>query len=178
MDAPNIQHIIHISPHSTLESYVQKFGRAGRTNIDSWATLYFNKSDITNNTLVDESIRKFCSVDIYLRKILREFFGFSCLIQERCCSNCNPELIFKLSVSENQKRKMDKTCTGILSEKIDDCLKDISDNFFLETEAPPLPTSNDIIENAEDILTEEDLLFRCEILQVECQHEISDILKQ
>ena len=57
VDAPDIKHVIHIGPPSSIESYVLEFGRAGRTHMDSWATLYFNKSDIAKNTHVEEWIR-------------------------------------------------------------------------------------------------------------------------
>ena len=178
VDAPNIRHVIHISPPSSLECYVQEFGRAGRTNIDSFATLYFNNSDISKKTHVEDSMRKFCLTDSCLRTILGEYFGFSCLIQERCCSNCNPELTFKLSL-EDKKRTIDMSCAERLSKEIDQCLNryKTNDNFFLDTDNPTLPTSNVIIENVEDIFTEEDLLFKCDILQIECRWEILDIFE-
>ena len=39
VNATSIEHVIHISPPSSMESYVQEYGRAGRTNTNSWATL-------------------------------------------------------------------------------------------------------------------------------------------
>ena len=49
VDAPDIMHVIHITPPSSIESYVQEIGRAGRTGQLSSATLCYNNSDISDN---------------------------------------------------------------------------------------------------------------------------------
>ena len=49
VDTPYVEHIIHITPPSNIESYVQETGRAGRTGILSRAILYYNNSDIAAN---------------------------------------------------------------------------------------------------------------------------------
>ena len=41
--------LIHISPPSSLEAYMQEIGRAGRRGSPSTALLYFSKSDISQN---------------------------------------------------------------------------------------------------------------------------------
>ena len=41
VDALYVTKVIHISPPSNLESYMQEIGRAGRTGIQSHATSYF-----------------------------------------------------------------------------------------------------------------------------------------
>ena len=43
VNAPYVQHIIHISPPSNLEAYMQETGRAGRTGVPAWATLYYRE---------------------------------------------------------------------------------------------------------------------------------------
>jgi len=40
VNAPHVEHIIHVTPPSNIESYVQETGRAERTGIPSRATLY------------------------------------------------------------------------------------------------------------------------------------------
>jgi superfamily II DNA helicase RecQ len=43
VDSPYVTSIIHISPSSSLEAYMQEIGRAGRTvGIQARATLYYN----------------------------------------------------------------------------------------------------------------------------------------
>ena len=46
LDCPNISHVIHWGPSSTIEDYVQEIGRAGRTAaMHACATLYYQKGD-------------------------------------------------------------------------------------------------------------------------------------
>ena len=91
VDAPYVTKVIHISPPSNLESYMQEIGRAGRTGIQSHATLYFNNSDIgKNKSHVEDSVRNYCrSTDTCLRKQLLEYFGFRVAEQSNCCSVCD-----------------------------------------------------------------------------------------
>lgn len=44
-----MEHVVHITPPSNIESYMQETGRAGRTGVPSKATLYYNNSDIAKN---------------------------------------------------------------------------------------------------------------------------------
>ena len=149
VDAPDIKHVIHIGVPSSIESYVQEFGRAGRTNKESWATLYYNNSDIGKNTHVEDSIRNYCITDGCLRKYLANYFGFECLNQRRCCTKCNPELAFKINLKET-KRRLDESCIGILKQKITACFEkynEVEPSYsFLELNVPILPTADEIIE--------------------------------
>ncbi|XP_057310479.1 probable ATP-dependent DNA helicase RecS [Hydractinia symbiolongicarpus] len=49
VNVPQVTNIIHISPPSKLESYIQEIGRAGRNGAQSNAILYYNNSDIILN---------------------------------------------------------------------------------------------------------------------------------
>ena len=60
VDARSIENVIHIGPPSSLEAYVREFGRAGCSEINAWATLYYNMSDIATNTHVEEPMRNYC----------------------------------------------------------------------------------------------------------------------
>ncbi|XP_057296120.1 uncharacterized protein LOC130625054 [Hydractinia symbiolongicarpus] len=55
VDAPNISNIIHISPPSTLESFVQEIGRGGRNGVACDSLLYFNNSDLASKYGIDVS---------------------------------------------------------------------------------------------------------------------------
>ncbi|XP_057296073.1 uncharacterized protein LOC130625010 [Hydractinia symbiolongicarpus] len=91
VNVPQVTNIIHISPPSKLESYIQEIGRAGRNGAQSNAILYYNNSDISKNNLkMDESIKKYCQETDCLRKSLLKYFSFKCETQDNCCENCNP----------------------------------------------------------------------------------------
>lgn len=77
--APYVVNIIHITPPSCLEAYIQKIGCAGRTALSSYATLYYNNYDIGNNMKhVEESMKTYCkSQETCQRKLLLDYFGFS-----------------------------------------------------------------------------------------------------
>ena len=184
VDAPDIKHVIHIGPPSSIESYVQEFGRAGRTHIDSWATLYFNKSDIAKNTHVEESIRRYCETGSCLRKFLSNYFGFLCTSQERCCLQCNPKFSFKLTFDDVKIRKLVDDLTEIFKEKIANCIEkhnqivNSTDEVFLELNSPILETADDIAERIDEISSQEDLLFKFHILEIECRIESFKIIDE
>ena len=91
VDTPYVEHIIHITPPSNIESYVQETGRAGRTGILSRAILYYNNSDIAaNKKYIQEPMKVYCrSQDTCLRKLILEYLGFSNVTQQRCCCICD-----------------------------------------------------------------------------------------
>ncbi|XP_057308145.1 ATP-dependent DNA helicase RecQ-like [Hydractinia symbiolongicarpus] len=88
VDAPNISNIIHISPPSTLESFVQEIGRGGRNGVACDSLLYFNNSDLASK-YISESMKKYCVWDRCLRVFLLNYFGFKSKTQINCCKNCN-----------------------------------------------------------------------------------------
>jgi superfamily II DNA helicase RecQ len=87
VDAPDIMHVIHITPPSIIESYVQEIGRAGRTGQLSSTTLCYNNSDISDNLKhIDKSMKEYCqSQETCLRQLLLNYLVFPCVKQERCC---------------------------------------------------------------------------------------------
>ena len=92
VDARNIENVIHIGPPPSIEAYVQEFGRAGRSKNLSWATLYFNNSDIASNTHIEEEMRKYCLNTDCAREFLIKYFGFNPIKQDRCCFVCQPNV--------------------------------------------------------------------------------------
>ena len=95
VNVPHVSKIIHIDPPSSLETYMQEIGRAGRSGRKSSAVMYYNNSDIAKNKdNIDDSIREYCtSATICLRKILLNYFGFETVKQEECCVICNGSLV-------------------------------------------------------------------------------------
>ena len=91
VDAPSVEHVIHITPPSNIESYLQEVGRAGRTGVPSRATLYFNNSDIAaNKEHVTKPMKAYCKLqESCLRNLILKYLGSSCVTQERCCSICD-----------------------------------------------------------------------------------------
>ena len=91
VDAPSVGHVIHITPPSNIESYLQEVGRAGRTGVPSRTTLYFNNSDIAaNKEHVNEPMKAYYKLqESCLRNLILKYLGRSCLTQERCCCICD-----------------------------------------------------------------------------------------
>ena len=91
VNVPHVEHVVHITPPSNIESYVQETGRAGRTGVPSKATLYYNNSDIGKNKQhVQDSMKEYCkSQTTCLRKLILEYLGFPFVTQDRCCCVCD-----------------------------------------------------------------------------------------
>uniref|UniRef100_A0A1X7V0T4 DNA 3'-5' helicase n=1 Tax=Amphimedon queenslandica TaxID=400682 RepID=A0A1X7V0T4_AMPQE len=47
IDCPNIRHVIHWSPPSNCQSYIQETGRAGRDGMTAYATLFYSRKDVS-----------------------------------------------------------------------------------------------------------------------------------
>ena len=99
VNAPYVEHIIHISPPSNLESYMQEIGRAGRTGKPACATLFYNNSDIASNKVhVQEQMKDYCrSEESCLRTLILKYLGFSSVTQERCCCVCDGQCNMSVS---------------------------------------------------------------------------------
>ena len=115
VNAPYVEHVIHITPPINIESYDQETGHAGRTGIPSQATLFYNNSDIAaNKKHVQETMKAYCrSEDTCLRKLIVEYLGFSCVNQQRCCCICH-ETVSKVAVTipKSVQPKVRKLPTG------------------------------------------------------------------
>ena len=91
-----VQNVIHITPSSSMESYFQEIGRAGRAGGDAHAVLYYNNSDVAaNRDNVNLDMKGYCAAVGCLRAYLLQYFGFKPVSQQRCCSNCHPEFKMK-----------------------------------------------------------------------------------
>ncbi|XP_028397832.1 ATP-dependent DNA helicase Q1-like isoform X3 [Dendronephthya gigantea] len=112
VNAPNIVHVIHITPPSSIESYVQEIGRAGRSGHLASATLYYNNSDVSDNVKhVDKSMKEYClSQETCLRQLLLNYLGFSCVTQERCCCVCEESYPTAICNESMQIREKESLC--------------------------------------------------------------------
>ena len=88
---PHVEHVVHITPPSNVEPYVQEAGRAGRTGVPAKATLYYNNSDIAKNKKhVQDPMKEYCkSQTTCLRKLILEYLAFPGVTRERCCCVCD-----------------------------------------------------------------------------------------
>ena len=92
VDTKNVKKVIHITPSSSLESYFQEIGRAGRDGSASRALLYFNNNDIgANRSNVSLEMKDYCRYAGCLREYILKYLGFKYFKQEHCCSSCHPE---------------------------------------------------------------------------------------
>lgn len=179
VDAPNIAHVIHIGPPSSMECYVQEFGRAGRTKSNSWATLYWNNSDIASNTHIEKSIKDYCLTQTCLREFIMTHFGYPCQKQERCCHNCHPNVLNETDF-EKHRRKIKKA--EELKKHLHNCVEKYSnvtpEYYFMDFDYPDFPSAECIMEAIDDIILEGDLLYHLNILNLECRLELFDIIEK
>ena len=114
-DSLFIVNIIHISPPSTLESYMQEIGRAGRNKKKiATAILYYNNSDIADNkSHMSESMKCYCDItnSECLRKIILNYFGFKSIPQSRCCCKCED-----LDISNKKPHLIEESFTTLTEE--------------------------------------------------------------
>lgn len=185
VDAPYITQIIHISPPSNLESYMQEIGRAGRTGIQSHAILYYNNSDIGKNKKhINDSVRHYCrSTDTCLRKQLLEYFGFTVAKQSKCCSVCDGEYgnvgVSKEVVKKKVRHLLDDGI--VLKSLIDNVFSDyqhdvLSDCSLLYCMTIDEDLAENIVSQVEYIETESDLLHSFGMWDEVCSSKIFSII--
>ena len=165
VDAPGIVRVINIGPPSTLESYLQEIGRAGRRGQKSTAELYFCK---VNKGLVDQGMVEYCkNTTTCQRELLMKYFGFySVLSQKRCCicdkspeqkqSECEPKSPLRIVDNESYVMLSNKLFSYAKEEDsktIGDCY-----SLFAESSNKLSPLIDNILNNIEQLSCEKDLL--------------------
>ncbi|VDI41671.1 Hypothetical predicted protein [Mytilus galloprovincialis] len=91
-DAPDIRRVIHAGVPSTMETYIQEIGRAGRDGNPAIAKLFFNKMDISSAAKgMTDGMRNYCQSKECRRDYICTHFGFNnCFDKEKhdCCDIC------------------------------------------------------------------------------------------
>lgn len=190
VDAPDVRHVIHITPPSNIESYMQETGRAGRSGQLSKATLYYNNSDIAKNKkYVQESMKVYCrSQENCLRKLVLDYLGFPCGTQERCCCVCDGKSesdVSDLPAFRNKVRMLPSNNKIMLEELISNelCLNATDNNISdcLMLSSPPVQL-DDLVEKImagiEYIETELDLLETYGIWNENCSLNIFSFISK
>ena len=187
VDAPYVINVIHISPPSSLEAYMQEIGRAGRTGLSSRATLYYNNSDVGKNKKhVEESVKSYCrSEDSCLRKQLLEYFGFSSVQQDKCCCICdgkNKQTVEDLpQTARNKVRSLSNENRIILERSIKSVIAEhespaTSDCIMLFEISVHKNVAAKVIEGVEFIESERDLLINFGIWDEACSSKIFSLI--
>lgn len=92
LNALHVRRIIHYKPPTMIERYFQETGRAGRDGEPSYATLYYNNTDIRSNRPgIDKAIVKYCkNTSSCKRAVMLECFGFQPIQgNQNCCDFCD-----------------------------------------------------------------------------------------
>ena len=177
VDAPNITRIIHIRPPSSLEAYVQEIGRAGRNGKQSYATLYYNNSDLSS-PIIQPSMKEYCKTETCLRVSLLKYFGFTNEKQNKCCDNCekvskavDPIPVCFRNVDSVDKIELTKDLSSLQNEVERDLVDHFGDGFTLTVKC-----INDIVEQIEFIASEKDLLNTFGIWDEEFSKKVYDVI--
>ena len=189
VDAPSVGHVIHITPPSNIESYLQEVGRAGRTGVPSRATLYFNNSDIAaNKEHVTEPMKAYCKLqESCLRNLILKYLGSSCVTQERCCCICdgtysnaagNLQRPVKPRVRAlpSDKKTLLQACILSQLEKLDDSIKAKEIRLFDCRSPNNKDLADKIMEGIEFIETAADLLDTYGIWDEICSSQIFSLI--
>ena len=89
VDIPYVETVVHIGPPSTMETYMQQIGRAGRSHKQANAVLIWHNADIgANISHMSDEMRRYCRSEDCLRSQLVGHFGFPVVPQTHCCSVC------------------------------------------------------------------------------------------
>ena len=178
VDLPNVKEVIHISPPSNIENYVQEIGRAGRSGSQSFATLYYNNSDIASNiTHIDKNMKQYCRETLCLRKYLMNYFEFQCATQKDCCSNCNA-----MEVEEEENNFIEKPfrelriTTELFSSLLNDAVMNFSSDDLFNFYSCVVDV-NCVIENVGNIKSQKDLLRICSIWDENLSKVIFEIIE-
>ena len=83
-DISNVEVVFHLGPPSTMESYIQQIGRAGRSRKQAKAVLYWNNADIgTNITHMSDIMQRYCRSTECLRNQIIRYYGFENVVQSK-----------------------------------------------------------------------------------------------
>ena len=189
IDAPDIRNVILIKPPSSIESYVQEIGRAGRTGQLSSTTLYYNKSDVSDNVKhIDKSMKEYCQLqNTCLRQELLNYLGYQCTKQERCCCVCQESSTGDQTAACNEPvervRFLTTAYATILQKLFLNELHQLeADNsstpnlILMKSPIPPHNVLKTILTEIHYIKVESDLLDICGIWDEECSLKIFSLI--
>ncbi|CAG2201777.1 unnamed protein product [Mytilus edulis] len=74
IDVPDVRHVVHIGPPSTMETFVQEIGRCGRDGEPSSATLFYNNTDLCSTNLNEKMKMYVKNTSICRRQVLLNHF--------------------------------------------------------------------------------------------------------
>ena len=94
IDVPDVRHVIHWGPPSSIATYVQESGRCGRDGISATATVYYTPTDFSGFHPPSASMKEYCYGDQQCRRevLMKEFDNNSTCIKpmpyHSCCDIC------------------------------------------------------------------------------------------
>jgi superfamily II DNA helicase RecQ len=135
-DINDIRRVWHISCPTSLEIYMQEFGRAGRDGKGGRATLFFNASDIARQT-VDPAMRDYCKLESCRKEFLMEYFNSSKpqTSLHSCCDNCNRSCSCDACIEKSMQAlgiQAEAQPSLHISKKVRENVGLLLNNYFLE----------------------------------------------
>ena len=159
IDKSNIRWIIHYNLPTTIESFYQEIGRAGRDNLPAETLLFYSYTDIvTRQMMINNSeqsdeqkelllaklnrMKQYAETDICRRRVLLSYFNEAV---ESDCGNCdicrNPRTQFDATlIAQKALSAITRTHQNIAMNMLIDILRGSRNRHLMELDYHTLPT--------------------------------------
>jgi len=121
IDVPDVRHVIHWGPPSSIAAYVQESGRCGRDGANATATLYYTATDFSGFHPPSPSMKEYCYNDKQCRRelLMKEFDSTSGTCTKpipvhSCCDVCTQACV--CAECQDHKLLMQAPLPAILSQ--------------------------------------------------------------
>ncbi|XP_062587881.1 ATP-dependent DNA helicase RecQ-like [Saccostrea cucullata] len=113
-DLKHVRRIVHIGAPSTLETYVQEVGRAGRDGDSAEAVLFYNATDAAGQNMT-KTMKEFLVSQVCRKQFIADYFGAKYTGSHQCCDICSQVTSKVLPVTSDEQQQ---TCKELLRQYV------------------------------------------------------------